>query len=735
MPALKKSSALVSKISIRAITLFITFFTPLAAQEAQKKADGKPEDIVEFMEEGMKEIGYYSLEELLSVEVEVASLFAEDELVVGSTVSSITSDKWKMMGAKRFHEALGNEMSVVSYPMTFAPYMYAIRGYAQIGSDKGIALMLDGVPLTDINYGTAIYAVPNWELGTLNRIEIIKGPGSAIYGSDAFHGVFSIKSFESDKDYYSIEGAGAYPWYGDGNVKISQGFAQDRLRVDFTAGASYQAAQELEYKYDDPNGNPEYGIQPDSGTGTRENKYHSESGIIKLRAKPADKVNLKVGGYFNNGKYENFPGVVLVGNPISTTGGQLHTQDNDLSSAEPLFMMGNGSADYTFAGNISVEASGYYWQSDKKHMLDIFPKDFNFTLVHTTNETVNRYGSQVIIKQPDNALNLQWLIAYSYTKMSVKSQEISARISDVADIKVPSLVEGYSRNINSAFGQVKWGAVKNRLYLVAGGRNDYYSDFGNQVTPRGGVIFLPIEKSSVKALYGRAFRAPCAVEQKGREGMAKGNNDLKPEIIDIYELIYMYKEKKWKASINTFYSRWKNAITLEENPDYTTDNFKNRYVNKGKNDSFGGEAQILYPIEPITFDLGFSYVKSRAIDVHDPEDPSRTTDLYYSAFPEYSVNAGIYFTLRTLNLNFYLNNILYLNMIEVPKSVMPDAGELPPYWRMDINASKIISEKLELYLNVRNVLNRENRMPSVIGAEDGYVEPGISVLLRAGYKL
>ena len=74
-------------------------------------------------------------------------------------------------------------------------------------------------------------------------------------------------------------------------------------------------------------------------------------------------------------------------------------------------------------------------------------------------------------------------------------------------------------------------------------------------------------------------------------------------------------------------------------------------------------------------------------------------------------------------------------MREAPESVKPLPDKLPAYYRMDISASKATADNLELFLNVKNVLNRENRMPSVLGAEDGYLEPGISVMLRAGYKL
>ena len=74
-------------------------------------------------------------------------------------------------------------------------------------------------------------------------------------------------------------------------------------------------------------------------------------------------------------------------------------------------------------------------------------------------------------------------------------------------------------------------------------------------------------------------------------------------------------------------------------------------------------------------------------------------------------------------------------MKEAPEAVKPTPDSLPQYYRMDLNLSKIITGKLELYLNVRNVLNRENHRPSVLGAKGGYAESGIGAMLRASYKL
>lgn len=113
----------------------------------------------------------------------------------------------------------------------------------------------------------------------------------------------------------------------------------------------------------------------------------------------------------------------------------------------------------------------------------------------------------------------------------------------------------------------------------------------------------------------------------------------------------------------------------------------------------------------------------------------KTEDQEYDQFPEYSAFAGMHYNIKAIDTTVYLNNRLYINMKEKPREVDPSPDKISPYYRLDLNVSKNIAGSTELYLDMRNLLNRKNRVPSVIGAENGYTEPGISVLLRAGYRL
>ncbi|MCU0821242.1 MAG: hypothetical protein MUC95_02060 [Spirochaetes bacterium] len=88
---------------------------------------------------------------------------------------------------------------------------------------------------------------------------------------------------------------------------------------------------------------------------------------------------------------------------------------------------------------------------------------------------------------------------------------------------------------------------------------------------------------------------------------------------------------------------------------------------------------------PFAADLGFSYIKCTVLNVAGLEDPSVVKDREFPAFPVFSWNGVIYYTLKSHDLNFYLNNRIYTEMTEVPLLLKDNPDNLPPYFRMDLN--------------------------------------------------
>ena len=97
-----------------------------------------------------------------------------------------------------------------------------IRGYQTATSYTGVLILVDNVPLNSYTFSSATQRVGL--LDSYDQIEVIKGPGSTLYGSDAFSGLMSLKTWDSDKDIseYGLE----YGNFGDygATFKHSQGY-------------------------------------------------------------------------------------------------------------------------------------------------------------------------------------------------------------------------------------------------------------------------------------------------------------------------------------------------------------------------------------------------------------------------------------------------------------------------------------------------------------------------------
>jgi iron complex outermembrane receptor protein len=690
----------------------------------------------------------------VKVEVDVASLFIEDELFVGSTVSSITPEEWKQAGARRTHEALDNEPGVVNYRTLGGSNILSIRGYTNNASVRGVSWQLDGVPLNTLTYGTAAFTVPDWSLGTLNKIEMIKGPGSALYGSDAFHGVVSLKTFENDEDFYSADVAGAYPVYYDASTRISKGI-NDKVRIDAAAGTAFQGDLDIDYEYEDTEGSPVFGLPPKNGTGTRKYEYESMSGMIKVNVKPSERLKLGAGFYGSHWDADEHTSVRKLA---------VHQRETDIMDNEADFLMGKLTMNYDFGRNITFEADAYSWESDRIQHTKVNPDTFlaaanspipsvNALAITDVKDTYKngRSGVRFALKQKDNRYNLQWVFGCDYTEMKVKDTSSRLKLypsgQEVDNYFLPvtgkAPFDGVERDIRSMFVQTKWEAVENRFFFIAGARYDSYSDFGDQLTPRTGIIYKPGEKSSIKALYGQAFRAASGNELTSASAVVLGSKDIDPEVIDVYELVYMYRDEDWKLNLNGFYSKWTDGIIQVSNPSYvpgspagSLESFQDIYANEGKSRSYGAEVSFSCNFDPFGLDLGLSYTKSEALDVNDPIDSTQIIDQEYDVFPEYSLKFGFFYFWDEQDVRFHLNNILYLGMKEYPstyKTSLRSPDDLPPFWRVDLNICKKVTEKMELTLDIRNLFNRTNSMPSVWGMKDGLEEPGISFLLRVGY--
>lgn len=617
------------------------------------------------------------LEDLVDVRVSVASRFVESQLDSGSTVAAVSEAQWQKRGARRLHDAIGHLPSTAVYPNWFASEQIIVRGYASQNNSAGIATRWDDIPIDPLE-GSAQFLRNNINLGVLDRIEMIRGPGSALYGESAFHGVFSMRAFESQNDVSRVNAEYASNDYYQASFKHSQAVGDRGVRLHVSGAYSGQPDQHIPYNYFDPPGSSE-----------RPFEYQSGTAVIKLTSDPRQDVSWRTGLYIDR----NHPQGFLSG---GTSGaGNVGLDGRDTASTLSTFTMGMGAVTYRINPDTSAEVLGYLWNQNRTY-------DRHLSLVrdfHGSGEE-NNLGLRATLKQTRLFGNTDWSLeaGMRHAEMGDVYRHITEGATVIADDKLA--FSNFARDVYSLSLDANTWLGDGAFQLRYGGRVDDYSDFGVHASPRLGLIYHLSNASAFKLLYGNAFRAPVALEVKGAATI-EGNPDIKPETIDTYELAYVHQTPATLAELTLFQSTWRDSIVVGST---STPGFTGKYVNAGDSSAHGAEASFTYNAAPWTLELSGSYTHSR----------NDTLQQDYVAFPRWIFNAGVGYHFPRYALDVFFNNRVMTGMREGQiAATLPNPAPLKDYWRADLNLTKHVGKQFALALDVRNLFKRKNALPSI----------------------
>lgn len=634
-------------------------------------------------------------EELLNLPITSTSYFPETPLHAASTVTVIPRSDWEKRGARRLPDAFSNLPGVVSLPNFLGSYATLIRGYAQSDA-RGVATLWDGASINSFNLSTADVDRPNIQLGTLESIEVIRGPGSVHYGTDAFHGVISLTAFESETDINRLSARVASNGFYSSAYNGSTALNED-WRLNASIAGSGQPDQDRDYTFTDGG----TGLR---GSGEREYKYDSITGVLKLASDKSNKLSYKAGIYFDNIDQDNFHG----------EGGLGFFPQNDVASVDSDFVMGKFTAKYTLNDTSSIEFDVYRW--DQSHRFER-PVTAANTIKIDTDE--NRMAAKLVYRNDRLTDNTQFSAAVEIRQDEIEnaSRRIFNSSMTLVDADLP--FSGVDRNIKSIEASAKTEITGKPWLFHYGFRLDDYESFGSKFTPRLGVVYQIDQQSVAKALYGKAFRAPNAIELGGTPFIT-GDPDLDPETIDTIELAYMKQTGDAKLEAVLFSSKWKNAISsIDTDNDASVDTF----TNLSDNDAYGVEVTYLRKLDDWLIETSGSYVKSE----------NDETGTEFKAFPKYIVNLGLGYEFSQGWL-VYLNNRVHLGADEGPERENVQSDSLKDYWRTDLHIGKNFKKRWKMFVNVRNLFDRGNYLPSLVNAEGGIQDEEFSIDAGLSYS-
>jgi len=609
--------------------------------------------------------------------VSVASLFDESVLVAGSSVHAMTENEWLANGARRSNDIMQFQPSSVPYLFLGGSHVLAMRGYANSLSARGVATMLDGVPLNTFSFGTAQYFLSNFDIGALQRAEIISGPGSSMYGSDAFHGVYSLSTFATDENTLQAElGAGTTD-YARSYVRFSQALSAAH-RIQGAVAATHEGDSEIRFATADPD-----------VSGERQDAYRSKTAFIKSQQTIGKLWSAELAAYFNENRAEDFPsfGVAVLG-------------EDDISDNQLSFYMVTAKAGYQYSDHTTIEFSSFFWNADQQF-------NYQFDPVPLQAQEDERYGAKAIIKHENSNSGLRWLLGAGVDRAAIVSAET---------IDGLQAFDGLERDIRNIFAQLRVPLYQQKVSAHLGARLDDYADFGSQFTPRISLVYMADEHSALKLLYGNAFRAPVGSELTS-SGRIQGNPDLNPETIDSYELIWMQQKSNLSYSATLYKSQWKDGIIILDDASLPAP-FEQRYVNQAELSAQGIELEAKVRLKQAVLNGSYAYTESE----------NETADEDFVAFPRHIVQLGIEGE-NLLGVYVRLNNILY---IDVAASPVQDAEKLPDIWNTNLHIGYAWSRKLSLSLDIRDILDRQDHLPSLWGNPQGLPAEGrqISAYLR-----
>ncbi len=636
-------------------------------------------------------------------------------------VSVITAEEIKNMGARDLADVLRAVPGLgIMISQGYSRSEIEVRGVGTRNSEK-VLVLIDGHKMNNPFYGGATTFTTNMPVDNIKKMEIVRGPCSAIYGANAFMAVINIITKKAeDIDGVQITGAGGSFDTYRGNLLFG-GQSDDRLKISGSVDYFNTDGANLEVEEDSLYVMP---LQPGiSMAPGRTDKWIKRYGLD---------LNLSYEDVYLKGNYTDIEHGALIGvrNALS--------DDTHMKFRQFFTELG---IEHSFSKKSDISAKIYYDQFEFDSFFELFPDGYKFK----TFEFPDGLLTEVEAKDMTIGFNLQWdyelfernRLTLGYVNEYIEQFDVKTHANfdtdtpgvylpgqsrpDFVDVSDTNLFnKKVIRKIWALYAQDDWG-ITDYLDLVLGVRYDNYSDFGEALSPRIGVTLQPVEDLDVKLLYGRAFRAPNFEELYNQHNVAVvGNSDLKPETLDTYEagLGYQFSENYW-AGINYFHLHIEDLIVLGPTVSGTV---ARRYENVDNVDidGVGFEFKAQYSKD------NYGYFNFTLQDARDAETGDSLPDV-----PEIRGNLGVNYALTR---HFNLNTHVYYSG-KKPRAETDTRGDLPAYMLVDVTLiAKEFWNTMEIKGSIYNLFDKKYVDPALPTLPDDDPQPGRSYMLEISYK-
>jgi outer membrane receptor for ferrienterochelin and colicins len=534
-----------------------------------------------------------------------------------SVATVITTEDIAAIGAADLDEVLETVpgLHVSRSPLAYNP-IYIIRGISTQYNPQ-VLMLVNGIPITGVTFGDRSIIWGGMPVENIARIEVIRGPGSALYGADAFSGVINITT-KTAADINSTELGLRAGSFNSRDGWVQHGGTWGGFDVAAYLRAGHTDGQRQIIAADALSGTPYPSLAPgpvNVGRDAIDGRFDLSRDKWRLRAGYQQRDNVGTGA-----------GVASALDPQGKNFGERISTDLTYQ-------------DVNFAPDLDVTAQASYLHIIEKSELTLFPAGTNL-------------GSGVfpvgVIGNPAKwERHLRFNLSTAYTGLQSHKLRFGAGTQnddlyrtretknfDAAYAPVPLVdvsdsapfLRPHSRRVSYVYAQDEWAFTQD-WYLTAGLRRDHYSDFGNTTNPRVALVWETAYNLTSKLLYGRAFRPPSFTELYSiNNPVTLGNPNLKPETNQSAELAFAWQAASTvQANLNLFRYQMKDILRFKPNPDGSA-----TAQNAGRQHGQGFEVELVWDVKP-NLRLSGNYAQQDSVDEATHQDAGNAPERHVYA--------------------------------------------------------------------------------------------------------
>ncbi|MCE5270936.1 TonB-dependent receptor [bacterium] len=601
--------------------------------------------------------GLTDLDSLLEVRISTASKYEQTAGEAPAAVTIVTAEEIARFGYRTLTEVLENVRGFYSTNDRLLDYI-GTRGFNRTADNNNrLLLMINGHTMNESYFGSSYYGDDlGLNLDAVERIEIVRGPGSVLYGTSAMFAVINVIT----RDGAAVNGMKAYGElgsYGRRTAGLTAGrLFSNGLDVSLSGRVTRADGADLYFpEYDSP--------QTNNGV-ARDCDWERQRSLLATAA-------------WGDFSFLGFLGTRKKGVPTSPWGIDFNIPatsfleeykltelkyEHRLSSGHELMLRTyvdhyGQRGHYFFDGVIGQEkfAENHYG-SEVRYLWD--PKPY-----------LRLIAGAEFQKHP-RAFFRSWGPDKVYFDQDHPFHTWSAYLEEELQLRT-------------------------NLLLTLGLRHDKYASRSNSTVPRAALVWAAARGSSVKLLYGEAFRAPNVNEVfYDAPSIAQGNPNLKPEKIQTFELVL---ESRLAASLHGTLSFYDNSMRDFIEQVEASEDQLSHFVNAGRLRARGIETGLKADFASrygVYLNYAYQLPRNRTNGYRLPNSPRNLVQAGASASLPHGLSAAL--------------QCRYSSSRRSDKGVTADAFTL-----FDLNlAGEIVPDRLRLAFKVRNLFDSRYDYPA-----------------------